>query len=171
MKKYINNYIKNKKGLSAIQTGIGVFIVLICICGFIDLTTTMYKFNALSSTATYVTRIIEKQGGIAQTAPKSYRGEFVPTSELYNDVKKIMNASGVADDKWEVYVNGTKLAGTNTGVIRYYNEDIKIEVKIRYSWNMVRNFININKEYEKTVTRYSKSSLIKRESNINSSFN
>lgn len=171
MKKYINKYIKNKKGLNAIQTAIGVFIVLICICGFIDLTTTMYKFNALSSTATYVTRIIEKQGGINPTPPKSFVGEFVPTAELYNDIKAIMNNAGIADDKWEVFVNNVKVAGNNYGIIKYYGEDIKVEVRIKYSWNMVKNFIRINNEYTKSVTRHSKSSLIKRESNINSSFN
>lgn len=170
MKKYFK-YLKNKKGLSAIQTGIGTIIILMCICAFVDLSTNMYKFNALSSTATYITRIVEKQGGIAQTPPSSLKGEFVPTYELYNDVKKIMNNAGIADDKWEVYVNGTKLiGGSGNGRIKYYDEDITVEVKIRYDWGLVKNFVGFNKEYEKSVTRHSKSTLIKRETNINSSF-
>lgn len=170
MKKIINKYIKNKKGISSIQTAIGVFIVLICICAFMDLSTTMYKFNALSTTATYVTRIAEKQGGITTIPPSSYRGEFTSSTDVYNDVKTIMNNAGINDSQWDVYVNGGRLNGFNDTPVRYYGEDVVVEVKVRYGWNMVKNFLRMNQEYEKTATRTTKSSLIKRESNVNTQF-
>ena len=170
MKKFFDKHIKNKKGISSLQTAIGVFAILICLCAFMDLSTNMYKFNALSTTATYVTRIVEKQGGITTTPPSSYRGEFASTASVYNDVKAIMNNAGIKDGQWDVYVNGTKLNGGNSSSTKYYGENVKVEVRVRYGWNMVKNFFKLNQEYEKVAVRETKSSLIKRTSNVKSEF-
>lgn len=170
MKKLFKKYINNTDGLSAIELGICTLIILLCICFFIDLTTNMYKFDALSTTATYVTRTVERQGGISNNPPSSYNGEFASTSELYADVKKIMNNAGVKDSEFTVTVNGTELKNNNTSTTKYYGEDITVKVTIKYNWGLVKNFIGLDSTYSKTSTRTTKSSLIKRTNGNNSSY-
>lgn len=162
MKKIFKRYIEESKGLSAIELGISTLIVLLCICFFIDLTTNIYKFNALSSTATYVTRIVEAQGGIAPTSPSGYKSEFVSTADIYKDVKKIMNNAGVKDSEFDVKVNGISLTNPNAKSLKYYGETISVSVEINYSWGLVKNFIGLNNNYTKSTTRYAKSTLINR---------
>lgn len=151
LKKYMN-YIRdkfsNKKGMNTIEMAIITILSIICVCGLLDLTNIMKKHNAISTTANYVTRVMGKQGGVQQAKPAMYPGEYITSSQLYDEVKLNMNSAGIEDGNWEVRVtipgDGTKpLKEDSNYKIATHGEDMKIQLEAHYNWTMLAQVIPI----------------------------
>lgn len=141
-KNKITKILKSRKGFSTIEIAIGSIIFIIAISGLIDLTSVLRKLNTMSTQSSYIARTVGRQGGVQLSTPYNYdEKDYVPSAELYSNVKKSFNMSGVPDTNWEATVNGQLLTpGTNLSVITYGTE-IPIKVSIKYNWGLISNFI------------------------------
>lgn len=150
----LKKILKNNKGLNTIETAILSVIILTCIGGLIDLNSIMKKFNATSSTASYISRTIAKQGGVRINKVPQYNGDYVTSRVLYNDVKKILNDAGVKDSEFTVKIDGTLLSPSTNLPIRSYGTSMKVELNIRYKWNFISQVTGVgsfNKSSHRTV--------------------
>lgn len=148
-KKYEKNKILNKKGMNTIEMAIITILSIICVCGLLDLTNIMKKHNAISTTANYVTRVMGKQGGVQQAKPAMYPGEYITSSQLYEDVKLNMDSAGIEDGDWEIKVtipgDGTKsLKQDSNYKIATYGQSINIQLEAHYKWTMLSQVIPIS---------------------------
>lgn len=138
----ITRILKSKKGFSSIEIAIGAMVFLIAVCGLVDLTSVLRKLNTMSVQSSYIARTVGRQGGIRPSTPTNYdAGDYVTSSELYNNVKKSFNMSGVPDTMWTATVNGVTLTPTTSLPIITYGTDIPIKITIKYNWGLISNFI------------------------------
>lgn len=148
----IKNILKSKKGLNTIETAILSIIILMCIGGMIDLNSIIKKFNATSSTTSYISRTIAKQGGVRMNKPQSFNGDYVTSQELYRDVKSALNKAGIEDSNFTVTINGYNLQPNSNLPIVTHGNNMKVELKIKYNWNFIRQFTG-GKDFQKTSNR------------------
>lgn len=140
IKKRIKDTLKSKKGINTIETAILSFIIIMCIGGMTDLNTIMKKFNATSSTTSYISRTVSKQGGVRTNAPESFSGDYITSSELYNDVKSVLNKAGISSSDFKVTINNQVLNNTTNIPIVNYGKNIDINLQINYKWKFTENF-------------------------------
>lgn len=148
----LKKILKNKKGINTIETAIISIILLMCIGGMMDLNNVIKKFNATSSTTSYISRTISKQGGVRMSKPLSFNGEYVTSQELYEDVKSALNKSGIKDTEWSVTINGVKLQPNSNLAIVTYGNTMKVNLTINYKWNFVSQF-NGGNSFQKVSNR------------------
>ena len=148
----LKNILKNKKGMNTIETAIVSVIILMCIGGMIDLNTIIKKFNATSSTTSYISRTIAKQGGVRMNKPQSFNGNYVTSQELYSDVKSALNKAGIKDSDFQVTINGNKLQANSNLPIVTHGKTMKVELKIKYKWSFISQF-NGGNDFSKSSNR------------------
>ena len=164
----IRKKLKETKGLNTIEVAICSMIILVAIGGLLDLNGIMKKFNATSSTTSYIARTISKQGGVRMNKPSSFSGEYVTSQSLYSDVKSNLNNAGIKDSEFTVKINGYTLSSSSNVPIVTYGDDLKVELTINYSWKLLSQFTGGN-NYSKTSNRIVTSSIKNRtSSNIGS---
>lgn len=149
----LSKYIKNKKGLSSIETGILSIVIIFCIGGLTDLNGVMQKFNTLSTTANYISRIVGKQGGVRMYQPSGFDGTYINSSKLYSDVKKAMNDSGIEDKDFSIEIDGQTLKGNSNTPIKTRGEKIPVKLTIKYEMGFISNLTMNSKKYTKTAER------------------
>lgn len=138
----IAKVLKNKKGFSSIEIAIGAMVFLIAVCGLVDLTSVLRKLNTMSVQSSYIARTVGRQGGVRTSTPTNYdAGDYVSSSELYSNVKKSFNMSGVPDTMWTATVNGVTLTPSTNLPIVTYGSNIPVKITIKYNWGLVSNFI------------------------------
>lgn len=138
--------LKNKKGASSIEIAIGVLIFIIVVCGFIDLTIILKKINTVSTTTTTVARILGQQGGIGSKAPEGHHGDYITSTELYANIYKSFELSGIKDKDWDIYINNVPFVGSKNGSVQKfgtydYGKPINVKIKMKYGWTLINNFI------------------------------
>lgn len=148
----LKQILKNQKGVNTIETAIISIIILMCIGAMMDLNNVIKKFNATSSTTSYISRTIAKQGGARTNKPTSFNGEYVTSQELYNDVKSALNNAGISDTDWSVTINGVKLQPNSNLAIVSYGGTMKVNLTIKYKWNFVSQF-NGGNSFQKVSNR------------------
>lgn len=167
--------IKNKKGASSIEIAIGTIIFIIAVCGFVDLTVILKKINTISTTTTTISRILGQQGGVASKAPNGYAGKYITSPELYNSIYESFHSSGINDKDWNIYINNVEFVGTKNGSVQKfgtydYGKPIKVEVKVKYDWTLLSNFIPGKITQSKSSTRNTVSSFSIRNGGFNTEY-
>lgn len=173
MKKLFKNKvnIKDKKGLNSIELVIGVLIALLLFATFLDFLSISNKMQAMTTTSTYLSRVLSNQGCIAKN-PNScvdssgntgYNTEyiknknFVTSKELYENINNIMKREKIEAKDWTVKINNHILnENTNTKLFNF-RERIEISIEINYKWNMLSQLIPI---ITKNGTLKSKQSIV-----------
>lgn len=149
MKRCIKNILGNRKGYISIETVIGSLIFLAVICCIVDLAIISWKFNFISQTNTYIARTIESQSGIKTKAPNGFPGKdkaYVTSTELYNNLIKDFGAAGFDNKNWEVLIDGKKLTANSNFEFKDPNKIINVEIRAKYKWTLISNFIPGNLE-------------------------
>lgn len=152
MKKLFKKNLKNKKGLSSIELAIGVLIAFLLFAGFLDFLSISNKMQAMSTTSTYLSRVLSNQGCLAQN-PSScvdidgstgYNVEyiknknFVTSKELYNTVQSIMTHEQIESQDWTVKINNQVLSPNTTTRLFNFRERINVSIEINYNWDSLR---------------------------------
>lgn len=141
-KNKITKVLKNKKGFSSIEIAIGAMVFLIAVCGLVDLTSVLRKLNTMSVQSSYIARTVGRQGGLKPSTPTNYDdGDYITSAQLYSNVQKSFNMSGVPDTMWQATVNGQILSPSTSLPIVTYGTEIPIKITIKYNWGLVSNFI------------------------------
>lgn len=68
----MKNFLKNKKGMNAIETAILVIILLMLIIMYLDVLMVSQKMSATTAVSNYLARTIERQGGILNYVPTNF---------------------------------------------------------------------------------------------------
>ena len=163
----LKNILKENKGVMVIETAIVSIIIIICICGIVDLNSVMKKHNSISTTATYISRVVSKQGGVRTSPPDGYYSNYVTSQELFNNVQFVLNKAGIKNDDWDVYINDYKLSPNSYLPVFSRGESIKVSLKAKYKWSIVSQLTPIRLEQSKTANRNVVSTFKNRTSNEN----
>ncbi|MCC0671437.1 MULTISPECIES: hypothetical protein [unclassified Clostridioides] len=158
------NTLKNNKGFTSLEVAIFSIIFLICIAGIMDFQNMQKKFNSISSTSTYISRVVGHQGGIRTSVPSNYLDSYVTSQKLYQDVKYILGKAGIAEEKWKVYINGYELSPDLYMPIIGRGTNITTQLKFSYDWDFLSQIIPIEKEQTKISMRNTISTFKLRES-------
>lgn len=157
--KTLKERIKNNiKGLSSIEATIGILITIVLFAGFLDFILISNKMQALSTANTYLSRVISNQGCVAQnpnscttsTSTGGYNVDyiknktFVKSSEIYNQVDRIMKSEGIPTSDWSVTIDGVPLTSSTQTRLFNFREIINIRIEVFYQWNNLSNFLPIN---------------------------
>lgn len=135
-----------KKGMTTLEIVIGMLICIMMLCGLIDVTNILQKTTALSSVNAYVSRVVADQGGVDTKEINNFAGEYITSAQVYSNVKKIMNNSGVEDEDWGVYIGQVRLSpATKTGPVEY-GSTVNVRVVVNYKWDLTSNYVpgNLN---------------------------
>lgn len=145
--------VKRKKGMASIEIAISFIIIVFVFCGLTDMIRNTQKLDTASSVGAYVARAIGNQGGVKPTQEPQHLGNYVTTGELVRNVGQMMNASGIKDNKWELYINGQKMDYT-TAIGDYdFGERMNIEVKVTYDWALMSQVSPVPLEATKSSNR------------------
>ncbi|HBG8471034.1 TPA: hypothetical protein KRH38_003382 [Clostridioides difficile] len=158
------NTLKNNKGFTSLEVAIFSIILIICIAGIMDFQNIQKKFNSISSTSTYITRVVGHQGGIRTSAPSNYLDSYVTSQKLYQDVKYILGKAGIDEEKWKVYINGYELSPDLYMPIVERGTNITTQLKFSYDLNFLSQIIPVKKEQTKASVRNTISTFKLRES-------
>lgn len=131
----------NKKGVTSIEIVVSVLIIVIVVCGFVDLTGILSRTNTMAMNTAYISRVVGSQGGVQTSQISNFSGRYVNSNELYNNVKRSMNSSGIEDDEWEVKIDGVRLTPTTNLRVVDYGSRLPVEVTIGYQWYLTRNYL------------------------------
>lgn len=137
---------KDRKGSLAIEIVIGCFIFLIVMCFMTDVTMLGWRFSVVSQTNSYIARTVGLQGGILSSAPTGFPGgnaAYISTGEMASYVADNFSKAGITSGEYTVTVNGVPMT---SGISIDYRDNMTIETKVKYKWNMVSNFIPGNIE-------------------------
>lgn len=133
----------SKSGIQSLTLIVGVLIAFAAIAGLMDLTALQTKFSTISTQTGYVSRAIAKQGGVSTEQIDNFRGRYVTSAELYNNVSSAMNYAGIADNEWELRVAGQVLSPSTQTKIFDRGERIPVSIKIKYGWPAISSFIPV----------------------------
>lgn len=137
---------KNRKGVGSIEIAISSLIVIMMIAGLVDMINIMQRFDTTSQATNYVSRIIQKQGGVQTNRIENFQGKYTTTSVLYNNVKDMMDANGIPEEDWELTLtleNGVDYPikpSTNVPLVNFGNR-ILVTLAVDYEWNMLSNVV------------------------------
>lgn len=130
-----------KKGMTSLEIVVAVMVVLVILCGFVDLTGILNRLNTVSQNTAYVSRVVGRQGGVQSRKIDNFDGRYVTSKELYLNVKQSMNSTGIPDDEWEVRIDGTPIGASTNIPVKDYGSTMKIEVEVDYDWDLTDNFV------------------------------
>ena len=157
--KLIKRVKNDKRGLSSIEAVIGILTAMVVFAGYLDFIIISNKMQALSTANTYLSRVISNQGCVSET-PSSCQtsdgrtgydvsyikyGKFVKSSEIFNEVNRIMKSEGIPSSDWSVTIDGVPLtSSTQTRLFEFQKDVIQIRIEVRYQWSNLSNFLPIN---------------------------
>ena len=142
--KKIKNSKNDIRGLSSLEATIGILIVIVLLAGYLDFIVISNKMQALSTTNTYLSRVISNQGCVRQNPSScvTSSGEsgynvdyiknktFVTSAEIFNQVDKIMRSESVPTSDWSVTIDGVPLTSTTTTRLYQFRDIINIRLKL-----------------------------------------
>lgn len=133
---------KERKGFGSIEIVISSMIVLTMIAGLLDMITIIQRLDTTSQATGYVSRIVQKQGGVQTSRIENFSGKYTTTDVLYNNVKDMMTSNGISEDEWELSLvldGGTKYVITPTTSVPLvdYGNRIRVNLSVDYKWNVL----------------------------------
>ena len=154
----IKNIKKDIRGLSSIEAVIGILIAIIIFAGFLDFILISNRMQALSTTNTYLSRVISNQGCIAQNSnscvtsdgqggyDETYikNGGFIKSEEIFNQVDRIMKSESVPTSDWSVTVDVVPLTSSTQTRLFKFRDIIEIKIEVKYKWTNLSNLLLIN---------------------------
>lgn len=146
MWKHIKHKWKERKGFGSIEIVISSMIVLMMIAGLIDVILITQRLDTASQATGYVSRIVQKQGGVQTHRISNFNGKYTNSSVLYSNVKDMMEANGISEDEWELRVilnSGSKYVitpSTNVPIVDY-GKRIRVDLAVDYKWKMLSAMI------------------------------
>lgn len=160
MIKYIKNKIKEKQGLSSLEMVIGALVIVAVFAGMMDFINISNRMQSLSSTMSYVSKVLSIQGCITSGNPEAIyldssgkqlydtdyikTGKFVNANTLFNTVNEIMSSDGIESDEWRIYIDGALFTPGHTSKLYDFRERIPVRVEIDYTWETIGNLLPIN---------------------------
>lgn len=159
MFKYLKNKFKEKKGLNSMQLAIGTLIMSFLFAGTIDAVNISNRMQSLSSTMTYISKVVSNQGCLTNNPESAYineRGErkysinyiknkkYVDASTLYNTVSNIMTSDGIPRSDWKITIGGVNLSPSMKTPLYDFREKIPVTIEIDYSWDTLSNLLPIS---------------------------
>lgn len=157
--KKIKNIKNDVRGLSSLEATIGILIAIVLFAAYLDFIVISNKMQALSTTNTYLSRVISNQGCVAQNPSSCITSDtheggynvdyiknktFVKSSEIYNQVDRIMKSESIPSSDWSVTIDGVPLTSNTTTRLFRFREIINIKIEVRYRWNNLSGFLPIN---------------------------
>lgn len=141
MWKHFKNKLKEKKGIGSIEIVIAAMITLTMIAGLIDMINIIQKFDTTSQATGYISRVVQKQGGVQSSRVDNFNGKYTPTAHLYNNVKEMMEANNIHEDNWRLTLRTNTgdyevKSGTDVPVVNY-GERIHISLEVDYQWKVL----------------------------------
>lgn len=161
MFKNLKKKLKEKKGLNSIEMVIGSLIVIALFAGMTDFIKISNRMQSLSSTMTYVSRVLSNQGCVAINPESVYidssgnqlynidyikNKKFVSSDVLFNTISEIMKSDGIRSSEWRVFIDGERLSPSTKTKLYDFRERIPVEVQIDYSWGTLSDILPVSEE-------------------------
>lgn len=132
----------NRKGFGGIEIAISSLIVLLIVCGLIDVLKITQRFEVASQANNYISRTVQEQGGVRANKIENFSGKYTTSQTLYNNVKDMMEASGIAETDWTLTIQteggGSYIVNQRTNVpLVNYGKRIKVILSVNYRWDML----------------------------------
>lgn len=131
----LKGFKKNKKGVMAIEIVIGMFMFLMVLSFMTDVALLTWKFNVVAQTNSYLARTVGIQGGLLNSTPINYPGgdsAYLTYSEMSAKIEGNFKKAGIKPGEYAFSLSNTKAD---------YGEMITTEVKAKYKWTLISNFI------------------------------
>jgi hypothetical protein len=162
----------SKKGVSGIELAIGSLVAIVVFSALLDYLIIANRSQAMSSTMTYVSKTLANQSCVASSISKCGSGyvtsyiknkKFVTTSQLYSQIKSIMDSERIPESQWTVLVgtnpNNLKAIdptnNPNIGGFGDYGTRIYVEIRIQYRWQTLSSYIPGNAAWKTMSSRQS----------------
>ena len=139
--KNLKSYLTNKRGVASIEIAISAMLFIIAVGAFIDLSAILSKINSISTTNAYVSRVIGAQGGVSTRQPENFKGEYINSKELYQNVKNSLGRSGLKESDWTMYIDGRKLTNNTNVPLKDFGKEITLTLESDLKWDLFSNFI------------------------------
>lgn len=160
--------IDNDKGYSTIQVAILAMIVIIALCGLIDISKILIKFNSISSSSTYIAEVVSSQGGLLINKPSYITSDYKTSGEILSDITESLSYSGISTSDFTIYIDNLAVNSSYPGVQKDYGNPISVRLDVNYNFPLLGNFIPIlkNSNYKVSSNRNT-ISMFKVRTNVN----
>ena len=156
MLKRLKKQIKSSDGsLDIFSFVTGVIVSIFLICMLLDLMLIGWQFNGISQLNTQIARTASIQGGVLNTAPRDYPGNYVTLTDLSNTVNSRMRSLGVPNSEYQVDIgNGSIGRNGDFASSEYdYKTHFTTRVTTTYHWKFLRMLFPIAGGREISSTR------------------
>lgn len=159
MLNFIIKKLKEKKGLNSIEMVIGSLVVITLFAGMTDFIKIHNKMQSVSSSISYVSKIVANQGCLTNNPESSYinsngtkyyyidyikNKKYVDSNTLYNSINRIMQSDGISSSEWRIYIGGQQLSPTTHTNLYSFGDRIPISIEIDYSWGVLAGILPIS---------------------------
>lgn len=149
---------RERKGFGSIEIVISSMIVLMMVAGLIDMIQITQRFDATSQATDYVSRIIQKQGGVQTYRIDNYKGRYTTSNALYNNVKDMMDTNGIPEEDWDLTLtlesgNTYHLSPTVSVPLVNYGHRIRVTLSVDYRWNLLASMFPGNPTGNRQATK------------------
>lgn len=159
MLNFIKKKIKEKKGLNSIEMVIGSLVVITLFAGMVDFIKISNKMQSISSTVSYISKVVSNQGCLANNPESVYvksdgtqyydisyikNQKYIDSRTLFQTIQNIMRSDNIGDNEWRVFIDGQPLTATTKTRVFDFRERIPVEVQIDYNWNTLSGLLPIS---------------------------
>lgn len=145
--------IVEQAGMTSLEVGITVLIVLMALGGFVDMVNNSQKLDTASSVTGYVGRVVANQGGIRTAPTEHHVGNYVTSQQLYREVQMILQNGGIPEEDFTLLINDREIKSDTNMPLLDFGERMKVELKVRYGWDMIAMMNPVNLDSEKVSSR------------------
>ena len=149
----IKDRLKGTAGMTTIEVAIAVIITLMALGGFVDMVSISQKLDTASSVTGYVGRVAANQGGISTAPTEHHVGNYVDSEQLYREVKTILSNGGISEGDFRLLINGTEIKPETAMTPLEFGERMKIELKVKYEWDLISQFVPLKTGGEQVSSR------------------
>lgn len=162
MLKCIKSKLKEKKGLNSIEMVIGSLMVITLFAGMTDFIKISNRMQSISSTMTYVSRVLSNQGCISNNPEATYfdnsgkqlyyieyikNKKFVRSDTFFNTINEMMKSDGIKSDEWRIFIDGTRLTENTTSKLFNFTDRIPVRIEIDYKWGTLTNILPVDESF------------------------
>lgn len=151
MKKVLKE--QRQKGMTTIEIVISVIIILMTLCGFIDMILNSQKMDTASTVTNYVSRVVASQGGIQTKATSQHLQGYVTSAELCDQVQRMLKKSEIKSNEYVLKIDGKTITPSTNLALKDFGERINVDLSVQYHWKFLHQIVPVSLDHEKTSHR------------------
>lgn len=153
MFKKIRTLLRSNKAFSNLELAIGALILITILSVAMELSNMSVQHSVVSSNLNYISRIVEQQGGISNSKPSHYKGNYVTSNTVYQSIKQSLSDIGIKESEWNIKIGSQTFSNTYSNNNMPYKTRVTITLTYQHKWPLISRFFPSAGNMTRTLNR------------------